>query len=142
MTEPKHIELYFAEAQPPILCGSLCELDMQLDRLHEECDPASPICAEIRVGGFAIDVGLGIDPTFICIQVEPFDGEYYQSVGDPAAEGCVDFYGCGNHTPIDLRTLVPASAIRDAVRLFIANRTLLGSFKWEDWAGETAPRRL
>ena len=59
-------------------------------RLPRSFDPERPICVAVRIRGFELAIGLGADPTFLMIQVEPFDGEYYESVGESRLEGCED----------------------------------------------------
>jgi hypothetical protein len=135
---PDQIDVFFEEGKPPIVCRSLAEMDETLDRLHEECDPARPICVEVAIPGHRIDIGLGTDPTFICVQVEPCDGEHYLPTGDEAAEGWKDFYGCGNHTPFGRRNFVSLLMVRDALREFVEHQRLSGVIRWQDWAGRPA----
>jgi hypothetical protein len=113
-------------------------MDAALDRLHGECRPGRPICVNVVVPGHWITVGLGADPTFVLESVEPCDGEWYISVGDDAAEGREDFYGCGNHTPFERRNFVPLAVARQAVREFAEHQRRTRLIRWQDWGGRPA----
>lgn len=130
--------MYFAEETPPIAYHSLEEMDATLDRLHRECQPGHPICVNVVVPGYWVTIGLGADPTFVLVSVEPCDGEWYVSAGDEAAHGWVDFYGCGNYTRFERRSLVPLSLARQAVREFAEHQERSRLIRWQDWAGRPA----
>ena len=117
---------------------SLAEMDAVLDRLHRECTPGHPICANVVIPGYWVTIGLGTDPTFVLVNVEPCDGEWYISVGDESAKGWADFFGCGNHTPFERRTFVPLSVARRAVREFVQQGRRATVIRWHDWAGRPA----
>ncbi len=94
MPIPDEIDVYFDESKPPIRCRSLQEVDAALDKLHREVDPTKcPLAVAIKVFGHEIDMGLGADPTFLCLQIEPCDGEYYLPVGEEIETESQMFYG-------------------------------------------------
>jgi len=132
------LEVYFAEGKPPVHCQSLVELDAALDRLHRECDPRYPILVCIDLPEHRLDIGLGADPTFVIVNTQPCDGEYWISVGDERAEGYADFYGCGNHQQLARRHLVRLESAREAIREFVRSGRGAAEVAWEDWAGRPA----
>jgi hypothetical protein len=107
--------LFYEDHTPAIECKTLAEVEAAIDRLHEEYRLKYPICAVIEDSRFEIDFGLGADPSFVSIQVVPFDGEYFFSSGDAEADSWVDFYGVGGHTPFEERTLIPFADVKRAV---------------------------
>jgi hypothetical protein len=83
MPVPNDIAVYFDEHEKPVTCRSLEEVDTLLDRLHREADPTEcSLAVAIKVFGHEIDMGLGTDQTFLCLQIEPCDGEYFLAVGE------------------------------------------------------------
>jgi hypothetical protein len=127
--------LYFEDHEPPIECESLEALGQAIDSLHERFLRMRPICAALNLGRYEVDFGLGADEGFIYIQVEPFDGEYYLSVGDLDARGWIDFFGCGGHTPFERAACVPYPRVRKAVLDFAAEQRLPEDIQWQDWDG-------
>lgn len=94
-----------------------------------------PTSVVIPVGGHEIDLGVGIDPTFISVQIAPCDGEYYVSAGDASADGYGEFFGAGEYMAFDRKHFVPWPLIRIAVREFVEYRRLSDSIRWVDWSG-------
>ena len=127
------IELYFEDDQPPIPCASVEALARAIDELHEHYLPLQPICAVINFDKLEIDFGLGDPEGFVYVQVAPFDGEYYQSAGDPTADEYIDFFGCGGHTPFERSPCVPFAAVKQAVIHFVAEQSLSPAITWQDW---------
>jgi hypothetical protein len=130
------IGIYFAEDTPPIRCTSLGEMEAILRGLHGNCHPEKPICVVIEVPHYQINLGLGTDPTFVMIHVEPYDGEYYITVGDPEAGGDVGFHGCGNWTPFDCRSFIPFNDALAVVREFVRDQQRSARVRWENWNQE------
>lgn len=133
MAEHEMGKLSVAENQPPFRVTSLPGLEARLRELHAACEPEQPICAQVDIPGYEICVGLGADPTFVMIHVEPYDGEFYISRGDTEAVGCVGFSGCGHWTPMDKRNFVPFADALHAVLEFVGTRQLSSSISWENW---------
>lgn|GEM_PF-4430339 len=132
------MEVHFAEGKPPIHCDSLTELDAALDRLHRICDAEHPILVCIDLPAYRLDIGLGADPTFVIVNTQPCDGEYWISVGDERARGVAAFHGCGDYQEFDRRHLVPLELARSAIREFILSGIRTPAIHWEDWAGRPA----
>ncbi len=106
------------------------ELDSTLDRLVAES--AKPILIDIRLPGFIVQIGIALDPTFVVVNVgHENDGEYLITVGHEQAEGVVDVFGCGTHSQMKCRNLVPYKLARDAVRQFVSSGTLSTSVRWQ-----------
>ena len=136
MPTPDRLDVYFDERNPPIRCGSLEEVDAALDKLHREHDPSqSPLAVAIKVFGHEIDMGLGADPTFLCLQMEPCDGEYYLAVGQEIDGEPRMFYGAGQDSYWRPKYLIPLEAARSAARYFIEHQRRSPQVRWEDWNG-------
>ena|SRR5258708_32044906 len=138
MPVPEHFEVHYGEEEQPILCRSVAEMEAILDCLHRECRPDRPICVNVVLPQYWITIGLGTDPTFVLVSVEPCDGEWYLSVGNQSAEGWKDFYGCGNHTPFERRNFVPLELARQAVREFVEHQRRSRIIRWQDCADQDA----
>lgn len=129
------IQVHYDDASPPLKCSSSVELDLLLDRLT--ADASLPILVDIRVPGFIVQIGLGLDPTFVIVNTgHENDGEYVVTVGDAKAEGMVEVYGCGTYSEMSRRNLVPHNMARDAVRHFVDSGVLSASVCWNNWAGK------
>jgi Immunity protein Imm1 len=136
MPVPDEIDVYYDERKPPIRCHSVTEVDAALDKLHREADPTrDPLAVAIKVFGHEIDTGLGTDPTFLCLQIEPCDGEYYLAVGDQTDGKTRMFYGAGQDSYWKPINLIPLEAARSAVRYFIEHQKRSPSLRWHDWNG-------
>ncbi len=132
------MEVYFDDVKPPIHCDSTTELDTALDRLHLDCEPKYPILVCIDLPEHRLDIGLGADPTFLIVNTQPCDGEYWISVGDRRASGVGDFFGCGTHQQVERRHFIPFSLARQAIREFVQTKKRSALIQWEDWAGDPA----
>lgn len=136
MPLPNEIAVYFDDGKPPIECRSLEEVDAALDKLHREADPKKcPLSVAIKVFGHEIDMGLGTDPTFLCLQIEPCDGEYYLAVGERTDGKTRMFYGAGQDSYWHPKNLIPLAVARSAVRYFIEHQGRSSSVRWQDWNG-------
>ena len=111
MPLPDEIEIYHHEGKPPNRCRSLAEVDAALDKLHREADPTKdPLAVAIKVFGHEIDTGLGTDPTFLCLQIEPCDGEYYLAVGENTDGATRMFYGAGHDSYWGPKNMIPGES--------------------------------
>jgi len=136
MPAPDVIDVHYHERKPPIRCRSLAEVDAALDKLHREADPArDPLAVAIKVFGHEIDTGLGTDPTFLCLQIEPCDGAYYLAVGDQTEGETLMFYGAGQDNYWQPKNLIPLQDARAAVRYFIEHQQRSPCIRWQDWNG-------
>lgn len=151
MPAPPVIEVYFAEETPPIVCRSVAKMDAALDRLHlatldrlraaNESD--CPLAVSIVIPGFEIDTGLGADQSYVCVQVEPCDGEFYCAVGDePGGGESRMFYGAGQDSYWAPKNMIPLDAAREAVRYFVEHQRRSPMLRWQDWAEYWADRRV
>ncbi len=123
MPIPEEIDVFFADGKPPIKCRSLQEVDAALDKLHREADPTKcPLAVAIKAFGHEVAVGLGTDPTFVCLQIEPCDGEYYLAVGEQTGGEARMFYGAGQDSYWYPKNLIPLAVARSAVRYFIEHQ--------------------
>ncbi len=136
MPVPDEIDVYYDERKPPIRCRSLAEVDTVLDKLNREADPTKdPLAVAIKVFGHEIATGLGTDPTFLCLQIEPCDGEYYLAVREQVEGETRRFYGAGQDSYWQPENMIPLAAARSAVRYFIEHQKRSPSVRWQDWKG-------
>ncbi len=137
MSEPNEITIYFDDREPPVTCHSLEELDAALDKLHRQAiSTQPPLAIAIKVFGHEIDMGLGMDPTFLCLQYEPCDGEFYIAVGsqeDSESDSDVMFYGAGGDSYWRPKNLIPLESARSAARYFIEHQARSPLLRWQDW---------
>ena len=139
MPDTYDIAVHFDEDKPPIRCTSIDELDAVLDELGARADPTRGARAvAIVVFEHEIDTGLGADPTFLCLQMAPRDGEYYVAVGDRTDGEPRAFYGAGQDSYWNPRNLIAAADARSAIRYFIRHQARSRSLRWEDWTGSDA----
>ncbi len=135
MPEQKHIEIFYNEDIPPVICYSISEVDTILDKLEKELASNIPLAVAIRISEFEIDFGLGSESTFLCIQVEPFDGEYYLALGNEKNGDPKMFFGAGQDSYWYPKNLIPTEKVRKAVRYFIHNQKRSPDLNWENWEG-------
>jgi hypothetical protein len=136
MPVPDEIEVYYDERKPPIKCRSIQEVDEALDKLHREADPTKdPLAVAIKVFGHEIDTGLGTDSTFLCLQIEPCDGEFYLAVAEQPKDATRMFYGAGQVSYWKPKNMIPLEVARSAVRYFIEHQKRSPSIRWQDWNG-------
>ncbi len=113
MPVPNEIAVYFDDDRPPVACYSLKEVDAALDKLLREADPTKePLSVVIKVFGHEIDMGLGTYPTFLCLQIDPCDGEYYLVVGEQTEGETRMFYGAGQDSYWQPKNMIPLEAAR------------------------------
>ena len=138
MPAPSDICVYFAESAAPIRCRSVAEMDAALDRLHAEhlrsAASGPPLAVSVVIPGYEIDTGLGADESYLCVQVEPCDGEYYIALRDEPAEGeSRMFYGAGQDSYWEPKNLIPLPAARAAARYFVEHQRRSPMLRWQDW---------
>ncbi len=136
MSTPEQIDVYYDDRKPPIRCRSLQEVDAALDKLHSEANQTrDPLAIAIKVFGHEIDTGLGTDATFLCLQIEPCDGEYYLAVGDQTEGETRRFEGAGQDSYWQPKNMIALEAARSAVRYFIEHQQRCPSVRWQNWDG-------
>jgi hypothetical protein len=143
MPTPSTIEIYFAEQTAPIVCHSVTEVDIALDRLDAETrarlqqpDSGHPLAITVVIPGFQVYMGLGASRSYICIAVEPCDGEYYTAVGDATASGESHmYYGSGQDSYWAPKNLLPPPVVRAALRYFLEHQRRPPELRWQDWDG-------
>jgi hypothetical protein len=138
MPVPDEIDIYIDDTKPPIKCRTLDEVDATLDLLNEPANVDLPLAVAIKLFGHEIDVGLGADPTFLCLQIDPCDGEYYLAVGDQHDGMTRRFFGAGQDSYWEPKNLIPLNTARSAVRYFIAHQRGISNVRWHDWTGREA----
>jgi len=131
MPTPDRIELYYAREAAPLLCSSPDELVQVLEEMHRRVDREFPVCVVVAISGYSVCVGLGSDPTFVQIHVEPYAGECYTSAGDASAVGTKSFGGCGDLGPIPARNMVAWTDVLEAVREFTTHQRRDERICWE-----------
>lgn len=137
MPIPDEISIHFDDAQPPIRCHSIQEVDATLDALHRNAlGKTPPLTVAIEVFGHEVDLGLGTDPTFLHLQIQPCDGEYYLAVGDLTEGEVKMFYGAGQDSYWEPKNLIPLELARSAARFFVEHQRRCPLVRWQDWKGQ------
>jgi len=136
MPAPDTLELTYQDGQPAIALHSWEQVEAELRQLHRETPPDYPICVVVSIPGYEIILGLGTDPTFVMVNVEPFDGELYTLLGDPEAADWTDYYGIGRHTPFPNNSLIPFEEALTATREFVCEQQRCARIRWQDWSGK------
>src|SRR5262249_33885983 len=135
MPVPDEIDVCFDERKPSITCKSIKQVDLALDNLHREVDPTKcPLCVSIAVFGHQVLTGLGVDQSFVCINIEPCDGEFYLTVGEQPAGEAKMFWGAAQDSYWNPKNLIPYKKARAAVRYFIKHQRRYPSVRWQDWS--------
>ena len=133
-------EVGWSEVEPPVVCRSIAEVDAALERLDRVAAASRgwPVLADIEWRGYAICLGLGIDPTVVEIHYPPCDGEFYTSAGEEQSDQLVDFSGRCGHCQYRRSRFVPMAKARQAIREFLAAEHRSEAVRWKDWAGRPA----
>jgi len=136
MPVPSEIDVYYDDSKRPVRCASLADVDAALDKLHREAYATRrPLAVAIKLFGHEIDTGVGADPTFLCLQIAPCDGEYYVAVGEQTVGEPTMFYGAGQDSYWEPKNMIPAEVSRSAVRYFIEHQKRSPRVRWQDWDG-------
>lgn len=136
MPVPDQIDVYFDDSKPAIRCLSIDELKVTLEKLHRGVDPSKdPLALVIKVFGHEIDTGVGADPTFLCLQIDPCDGEYYLAVGNQTEGESRMFYGAGQDSYWPPMNMIPLKAARAAIQYFVEHQKRDPSVRWQAWNG-------
>jgi hypothetical protein len=127
------MKVTFDEDAAPIECATLAELDSVLDAVHAAA--SSPILVCVDLPEHRLDIGLGMDPSFLIVNTQPCDGEYWVALGDGPAGDELDVFGCGVHQTVNSQYLIPLSDTRRALRAFVETGIRSPLLSWEDWSG-------
>lgn len=134
MPVPDQIDIYYDEAKPPLACHSIEDVDDAINKLHNSHDPSrDPLAIAIKVLGHEIDTGLGCNETFLFVQIDPCDGEYYIAVGDRTDDEVRMFYGAGQDSYWHAKNLIPLESAKAALRYFLEHQKICPAVRWQDW---------
>lgn len=121
-------EQYVAwSADESSLVRNVAELDLLLNKLDAEHGRDDPII--LIVGGPGqedVYFGVGGDMSFVSSTEEP----YLTTVGDNSADGEVDYFFQGHHSPVARKQLIPADIARKIIREFFVSGVLPS---WQTW---------
>jgi Immunity protein Imm1 len=116
----------------PVAVACADDLSRLLDRIASESEPDQPLLAMICNEGGSLAIGLG-GPVGTLNHVPPSnDPPYMICIGDPDAEGVIDFYLAGHHTQFLMRNTIPNALARAAALEYAESGTLPNSVAWED----------
>lgn len=133
----ERITISVNEENAPMECFSAEEVIVKLSELSNSIEiEDAPVTAIVNSNGNELILGLGIDPTFLCIQIYPCDGEYYTSVGGEKPGKEIMSYGAGQDSYWDSENLIPFKKALKAVTFFIDNEKLFSEVKWKNWDGK------
>ncbi len=118
--------------EPALEVRTSRQLELWLDKMAAESGLDHPTVVRLSVHGYELDVGLGLEESFVHIEHESGMPPHFTTLGDPVAEGEVTFYLFGNaHTGIARRNLIPTSQARQIVKEFFENRARSQQVQWE-----------
>ena len=109
------------------------ELDQLLNGLAATSEAKEfPISVRLDAHGCWVDILLGLQESFVYVdEISPT--RYYITVGDPHAEGTVNFHMFGqHHTEFESRCLIPLAAARRVFREFYDTGRRSSSVEWEE----------
>ncbi len=109
------ILIFYESRQPPVSCREAAELDSALQQIASETH--QKLVANISAPQVCVHIGVGIDPTFVCVcGHHEEDDEYWISVGDESAKGLVELVSLGGTYTVGRCNLVPTETALLAVR--------------------------
>jgi hypothetical protein len=112
----------------------LGELDSVLDAIHGAASVPILVCVDLPE--HRLDIGLGMDPSFLTVNAHPCDGEFWTALGNGPAGESADVFGCGVHQQVDSQYLIPLADARCGLRAFVETGTRSPSLSWADWSGQ------
>jgi hypothetical protein len=118
--------------EPEVEIGSGNELEEWLDQLTDRCGRESPRTVRLCVHGYEVEIGLGLEESFVHVDHESGMPPHFTTLGDARAEGEVAFYVLGDRearTP--RRNLIPVALARKVVREFFDTGHRSESVEWE-----------
>jgi len=125
------------ETSPPLACFKSDEVLNKLNELSNSVKiEDAPTTAVVNFKGNELIIGLGIDPSFLCIQIFPCDGEFYTSIGNEKPGKEIMSYGAGQDSYWDSENLIPFANALMAIEYFIENEKLSPKVKWKKGNGE------
>lgn len=116
--------------------GSIEELDLLLDQLHDACDPARPMIVSIEYPyECRVDIGLGSPESIVMVWPQFHNappGECYMSISGKEVSGTKWFYLQGDgDTELDRKYMIPVNIARQVVRDFILTGKRSEKIKWQ-----------
>lgn len=124
--------LVSSKDEPEVEIGSGKELEEWLDKLTARSGRDFPHTVRLSVHGYEVEIGLGLEESFVHIDHDSGMPPHFTTVGDSQAEGEVVFYALGGRpTKIPRRNLIAAALARKAVREFFDTGGRLASVAWE-----------
>jgi Immunity protein Imm1 len=114
----------------------VCDADALVARLNQiaaQCEPDAPVIVSIYAHGYEATVGLGLQESFVHIELESGEPPYLITVGDTSAEGEVAFYLHGaHHTEIPRRNLISVAEALRILREFLETGARCERVRWEE----------
>lgn len=126
------VTVEWKEHSEPVAVACADDLSRLLDRIASESKPDWPRLAVISNEGGSLTIGLG-GPVGTLNHVPPSnDPPYMICLGDPDAEGVIDFYLAGHHTQFLMRNSIPNALARAAALEYAESGKLPNSVAWEE----------
>jgi hypothetical protein len=112
---------------------SINDVDRVLDGLHAEFAGRDPhlVTVELNETGDSLAIGLGRDRSVLNYVAGSKDPPYFTSVGALQADEPIAFLFGGEWSEFPLRSSVPISVARQAMRHFCATGKLMPVVQWE-----------
>jgi hypothetical protein len=125
-------KLTCSKEEPEIEISSGNELEEWLDRLTDRCSRESPRTVRLCVHGYEVEIGLGLEESFVHIDHESGMPPHFTTLGVAGAEGEIAFYVLGDREARTPRhNLIPKALARKVVREFFDTGYRSLSVEWE-----------
>lgn len=108
------------------------ELADLFDRIAAQCDPNSPQLVIVENEGGALSIGIGGPVSTLNHVLPTSDPPYMVSLGDPDADGVVDFFYCGHHTQMHSRNTIQNELARAVALEYAESGKLSSRVIWEE----------
>jgi Immunity protein Imm1 len=126
------VTVEWQEHSKPVAVDCPDDLSRLLDHITSESEPDRPALAIICNEGGSLTIGLS-GPVGTLNHVLPSnDPPYMICLGNPDAEGVIDFYLGGHHTQYLMRNTIPNALARAAALEYAESGKLPNSVAWED----------
>ena len=121
------------EGNPPILIHSVRELDDLLNGIESLVRTDHPVIVLVDRGELGcMDIRLGLDVSALHHVQKDQMPPYMVTVGDQSAQGEIDFYYFGDHTPLPRRWAIANSDARAGITWWLEHGSLAPFLTWEE----------
>jgi hypothetical protein len=113
--------------------ASIQDVERILDKLHADFAREDPqlVTVELNETGESLAIGLGRDRSVLNYMSGNKNPPYFTSIGELEADASIEFQFGGEWSEFPIRSSVPVSIARQAMRHFCATGKLSTAVQWE-----------